>query len=318
MEPRASSNQGSLIPSMLYSRTLLGCLLLATSLHAELTPEQQQVPLEVLPKDNSLAKVVLIAGSTSNKPGQHEYFAGCALLMDWLKTASGIAPVMVADGWPKNEAVLDGAKAVLLFLDGGTKLSFLEPTRWAKMQSLADAGTGFIVLHQGIDCPADKAATFKDWFGAVFQGDIGCRGHWDVKFDAIPTHAINRGMKPFALPGDGWLYNLHFADKNVTHILACPMPDSSRKTEDAIAHAGRAETVAWSYERTNGGRSFGFTGCDLHANWGDANQRLLVLNGILWAAKLDVPANGLASDVTPEALKKNWDRKVFLKKASKE
>jgi hypothetical protein len=62
----------------------------------------------------------------------------------------------------------------------------------------------------------------------------------------------------------------------------------------------------------------GFTGCDLHANWGDANQRLLVLNGILWAAKLDVPANGLASDVTPEALKKNWDRKVFLKKASKE
>jgi hypothetical protein len=186
------------------------------------------------------------------------------------------------------------------------------------MQSLADAGTGFIVLHQGIDCPADKAATFKDWFGAVFQGDIGCRGHWDVKFDAIPTHAINRGMKPFALPGDGWLYNLHFADKNVTHILACPMPDSSRKTEDAIAHAGRAETVAWSYERTNGGRSFGFTGCDLHANWGDANQRLLVLNGILWAAKLDVPANGLASDVTPEALKKNWDRKVFLKKASKE
>jgi hypothetical protein len=221
---------------------------------------------------------------------------------------------MVADGWPKNEAVLDGAKAVLLFLDGGTKLPFLEPTRWAKMQSLADAGTGFIVLHQGIDCPADRAATFKDWFGAVFQNDIGCRGHWDVKFDTIPTHAINHGMKPFALPGDGWLYNLHFADKGVTHLLACPMPDSSRKSDAAKAHAGRAETVAWSYERPNGGRSFGFTGCDLHANWANANQRLLVLNGILWSAKIDVPATGLASEVTPEALKANWDRKVFLKK----
>lgn len=302
---------------MTFTRTLLVCLCLATSLHAELTPEQQQVPLEVLPTDSSLAKIVLIAGSTSNKPGQHEYFAGCALLMDWLKAAPGVAPVMVADGWPKNEAVLDGAKAVLLFLDGGPKLPFLEPTRWAKMQSLADAGTGFIVLHQGIDCPADKAAAFKDWFGAVFQSDIGCRGHWDVKFDAIPTHAINRGMKPFALPGDGWLYNLHFADKGVTHLLAGPMPDSSRKTEHAKSHAGRAETVAWSYERPNGGRSFGFTGCDLHSNWGDANQRLLVLNGILWSAKIDVPATGLASEVTPEALKKNWDRKVFLKKAAK-
>ncbi len=294
--------------------TLLGSLLIATSLHAEFTTKQQQVPLEVLPKDAALTKIVLIAGSTSNKPGQHEYFAGCALMMDWLEAVPGLAPVMVAEGWPKNETVLDSAKAVLLFLDGGDKLSYLEPTRWAKMQSLADAGTGFIVLHQGIDCPADKAATFKDWFGAVFQSDIGCRGHWDVKFDSIPTHPINHGMKPFALPGDGWLYNLHFADKGVTHVLACPMPDSSRKSDAAKAHAGRAETVAWSYERANGGRSFGFTGCDLHANWADANQRLLVLNGILWSAKIDVPTNGLASEVTPEALKANWDRKVFLKK----
>jgi len=302
---------------MKFIQPFLLCLLLSTGARAELTAEQQQVPLEVLPKDTSLAKIVLIAGSTSNKPGQHEYFAGCALMMDWLKAVPGVAPVVVAEGWPKNEAVLDGAKAVLLFLDGGDKLPFLEPTRWARMQALADAGTGFIVLHQGIDCPADKAAAFKDWFGAVFQGDIGCRGHWDVKFDALPTHPINRGMKPFELLKDGWLYNLHFAEKGVTPVLACPMPDSSRKTEDAKAHTGRAETVAWAYERANGGRSFGFTGCDLHSNWADANQRLLVLNGILWSAKLDVPANGLASEVTPEGLKANWDRKVFLKKAVK-
>ncbi len=151
----------------------------------------------------------------------------------------------------------------------------------------------------------------------MFQSDIGCCGHWDVKFDAIPPHPINHGMKPFRLPGDGWLYNLHFAEKNVTHLLACPMPDSSRKSDAAKAHTGRAETVAWSFERANGGRSFGFTGCDLHANWADANQRLLVLNGILWSAKIDVPANGLASEVTPEALKKNWDRKVSLKKEAK-
>ena len=296
--------------------TLLGSLLIATSLHAELTAEQQQVPLEVMPKDASLARVVLIAGSTSNKPGQHEYFAGCALMMEWLKAVPGIAPVMVADGWPKNEAVLDGAKAVLIFADGGDKLSFLEPARWARMEALVRAGTGFVILHQGIDCPPDKAATFKDWFGAAFQSDIGCRGHWDVKFDTIPTHPINQGMKPFELTKDGWLYNLHFADKGVTHLLACPMPDASRKTSDAKAHAGRAETVAWAYERANGGRSFGFTGCDLHANWGDANQRLLILNGILWSAKIDVPANGVASSVTPEGLKANWDRKVFIKKTA--
>jgi hypothetical protein len=318
---RAALLEGSLLSNpnpMPYIRTLIGLLFVSSTFaQAALTPEQQRVPVEVLPSDATLAKIVLIAGSTSNKPGQHEYFAGCALLAEWLKTVPGVAPVMVADGWPKNEAVLDDAKAVLLFLDGGPKLSFLDPARWAKMQALADAGTGFVVLHQAIDCPTDRAATFKSWFGAVFQNDIGCRGHWDMNFESIPTHAINRGMKPFALPGDGWLYNLDFEKKGVTPVLAGPMPDNSRKTPNAKAHAGRAETVAWAFERDNGGRSFGFTGCDLHSNWENANQRLLVLNGILWSAQIEVPASGIASEITPEGLQKNWDRKVFLKKTTK-
>ena len=75
-------------------------LLLAASVRAEFTSEQQQVPLEVLPTDATKAKVVLMAGTPSNKPGQHEYFAGCALLMDWLKSASDVAPVMVATSFP--------------------------------------------------------------------------------------------------------------------------------------------------------------------------------------------------------------------------
>ncbi len=287
------------------------------SIHAELTTEQQQVPLEQIPTDAKAAKIVLIAGVPSNKPGQHEYFAGCALMFDWLKAVPGVAPVMAAEGWSKNEAVLDGARCVLLYMDGGDKHSFLEPARWAKMQSLAKAGTGFVLLHQGIDCKPERADDFKAMFGAAFLGDIGCRGHWDVDFTSIPTHPILNGVKPFPLLKDGWLYNLHFADQGVTHLLQCQMPDSSRKTDDAKAHSGRAETVAWSYERPDGGRSFGFTGCDLHANWVEANQRRLLLNGILWSAKLDVPASGVASETTPDQLAKNWDRKLFTAKAKK-
>ncbi len=296
---------------------LLCSALLTQPLLAELTPEQQQAPLEALPQDAKLAKIVLMAGSPSNKPGQHEYFAGCALIMEWLKAVPGVAPVLVADGWPKNEAVLDGARAVLLFMDGGIKLPFLEEGRWKRMQALADSGTGLVVLHQGIDCPADRAEAFKQWFGAAFQPDIGCRGHWDVQFVSVPSHPITRGMQPFELLKDGWLYNLHFASQGVTPVLACPMPENSRKTADAKAHAGRDETVAWAYERPNGGRSFGFTGCDLHANWADANQRRLVLNGLLWSAKIEVPEGGVASAASPEALKKNWDRKLFVKKVAK-
>jgi len=296
-------------------------ILLATafsllSARAELTTEQQQVPLEVMPGDASAAKIVLLAGSPSNKPGQHEYFAGCALLREWLAAVPGVAPVMVADGWPKNEAVLDGARAVVFFMDGGPKLPFLTPERRAKVQALADAGAGFIVLHQAVDCPADLAPSFKEWFGAAFQPDIGCRGHWDVKFDSVSSHAVTSGMKPFELLKDGWLYNLHFAEKGVTPLLAAQMPDTSRKTEHAKSHAGRAETVAWAFERPNGGRSFGFTGCDLHASWAVPEQRRMLVNALLWSAKLPVPATGAATD-SPVDLAKNLDRKIFTPKAKK-
>jgi len=288
-------------------------LLLTSALHAELTPDQQKVPLEALPSDPAAAKIVLLAGSPSNKPGQHEYFAGCALLRAWLSEVPGVAPVMVADGWPKNEAVLDGARCVLYYMDGGAKLPFLTPERLAKVKALADAGTGFVILHQAIDCPAGNAEDFKSWFGAVFQSDIGCRGHWDVKFESVTPHATTAGIKPFELVKDGWLYNLHFAEKNVTPVLACLMPEKSRTSADAKAHANRAEVVAWSYERANGGRSFGFTGCDLHASWAVPEQRRMLINALLWTAKL--PAT--EPKMTPVDLSSNLDRKIFTPKVPK-
>jgi len=279
-----------------------------------LTEEQQKVPLEANVADRSLAKIVLIAGAPSNKPGQHEYFAGCALLREWLAELPSVTPVMVANGWPQDEAVFEGARSVLFFLDGGEKLTFLTPERLARMETLAAAGTGFIMLHQAIDCPPAQVPQFKRWFGAAFQSDIGCRGHWDVAFSAIPTHPITSGLAPFDLPKDGWLYNLHFAETGVTPLLTCAMPLASRKTADAKAHPERSETVAWAYERTDGGRSFGFTGCDLHGNWAEPNQRLLLLNAILWTAKQPIPETGVTSSVTDEQLKQNWDRKLFQKR----
>lgn len=292
-------------------------VLSASSLRAELTAEQQKIALEADTADKSLAKIVLLAGSPSNKPGQHEYFAGCAMMMDWLRTVPGVWPVLVADGWPKNEAILDGAKCVVSYMDGGDKMAFLEPARWERMKKLAAAGTGLVVLHQGVDCPADRAAEFQGWFGAVFGKDIGCRGHWDVKFDTVPAHAVNTGLAPFELIKDGWLYNLHFAASGVTPLLAAAMPEKSRSTADAKSHAGRAETVAWAFYRPGGGRSFGFTGCDLHKNWDVDAQRKLVVNGILWSAGLPIPEGGPKTTCTADDLAKNLDRKIFLPKKAK-
>jgi hypothetical protein len=164
------------------------------------------------------------------------------------------------------------------------------------------------MLHQAVDLPADHAEEMKSWLGAVFQGDIGSRGHWDMEFGEFPQHPINRGVTAFAAPLDGWLFNLHFADGAVP-LLAGQVPDKARSTADAKAHAGRAEVIGWAYERANGGRSFGFTGCDLHRNWSVESQRRLVTNGILWSAKIDVPTTGAPVPFEPASIGANLDFK---------
>lgn len=282
---------------------------------AGLTEEQSRVPLEKDASDPKLAKVVVIAGSVSNRAGQHEYFAGCALMMDWLKQNAGVWPVLAAEGWPKDEKIFDGAKAVVVYADGGAKLSFLEPARWAKIKALMNAGTGLVMLHQAVEVPAPQAEELKSWLGAVWQPDIGSRGHWDMEFNEFPKHPALRGVTPFAAPLDGWLFNLHFAPGAVP-LLMGQVPDKARSTADAKSHAGRPEVIAWAYERPNGGRSFAFTGCDLHKNWQVESQRRLVTNGILWAAKIEVPESGAAVPMTPAQLSANMDAKPAAKPAT--
>ena len=266
-------------------------LLVLVSSAFSLTPEQQEIPLEAAPPDPKLAKIVLVAGSVSNKVGQHEYFAGCTLMRHWLQAEAGVWPTLVAEGWPKDERVFEGARAVVIYADGGVKTPFLTPERWAVIEKTVQAGAGLVMLHQAVEVPAEQAETLKSWLGGVWQPDIGARGHWDMEFAKFPEHPILRGVAPFAAPLDGWLYNLHFAEK-ATPLLVGQVPDKHRATADAKAHAGRDEVVAWAYERAGGGRAFAFTGCDLHRNWGVESQRRFVMNGILWAAGREVPAKG--------------------------
>jgi len=87
-------------------------------------------PIEKLPADSKLAKIVLIAGSNSFKTGEHEYVGGCAVLLDLLSQNPGVAPVLALD-WPQKEETLTGAKAVVFFFDGGDKHAVLKGDRAA-------------------------------------------------------------------------------------------------------------------------------------------------------------------------------------------
>jgi hypothetical protein len=295
----------------------LAFLCLVLSLRAAPSYDQSGVPLEVDAPRAGLTKIVLLAGGPSSKAMAHEYFAGCALLMEWLKQQPGVWPVM-ARGWPANERVLEGAKCVVYFGDGGGKQPFADPQRWAVLSRLMNEGAGLVLLHQAMDLPAGPdGAKIKGWLGAVYHSDIGSRGHWDMDFKTIPAHEVTRGVKPFAAPADGWLYNLHFAPTGMTPLLTGAVPDKSRSTADAKKYAGREEVIAWAYTRPDGARGFGFTGADLHQSWSYDSQRTLVMNGILWAARLPVPASGVQVAFDPANLERNLDDKRNAAAAAK-
>ena len=126
----------------------------------------------------------------------------------------------------------------------------------------------------------------------------------------MPDHPITRGVGPFSIQ-DEWYYNIRFEPemKGITPILKATPPDNTRGTPEAKKHPGREEILAWAYDRANGGRSFGFTGAHFHKNWGDPNFRRLVLNAILWTARVDVPSDGAKVDFDAKDLEKNLDRK---------
>src|SRR5438105_15079246 len=96
--------------------------------------DQSKVPVEVQPTDPDAVKIVLVAGRPSHGPGEHEFFAGCAVLRELLKQTPGVFPVLARDGWPKDPRTFDGAQAVVFFLDGGGGHPVIQGDHLAQLQ----------------------------------------------------------------------------------------------------------------------------------------------------------------------------------------
>jgi hypothetical protein len=272
--------------------------------------DQSKVPLEVEPPaDFKGKKIVLVAGRQSHGPGDHEFFAGTSILMNLLKQ-NGVWGVMARDGWPKNEKIFDGAASLVFYMDGGGGHPVIKPERMEKLQKYLDNGIGWVNLHYAVEYPKEPGKKILSWMGGYYETGFSINPHWDASIRSLPKHPISRGVKPFVIR-DEWYYNMRFAEdmKNITPILVAIPPDSTRGTPDAKMHPGRPEVMAWAFDRADGGRSFGFTGAHFHRNWGDENFRRVVVNAILWTAKVDVPEDGAKVEFDAADLNKNLDRK---------
>jgi len=266
-------------------------------------------------------KIVFLAGPPSHGPGDHEHRAGCLLLKSCLDSVKGVTSVVYSNGWPDDPSAFDGAAAVVIYSDGGGGHPFLKGDRLETIGALMRKGVGLACLHYAVEpTPERGEKEFLDWIGGAFEPNWSVNPTWVAEFKTLPEHPITRGVKPFSLR-DEWYFHMRFRDgmQGVTPILSAVASESTMSRKDGphegnptvreSVKRGDPQHMAWAAERANGGRGFGFTGGHYQKNWGNDSFRKIVLNAILWVAHVEVPPNGLESNVTAEQLAQNLDPK---------
>ncbi|RKX36675.1 MAG: hypothetical protein DRP64_18265, partial [Verrucomicrobia bacterium] len=249
-----------------------------------------------------MKRIILIAGRDSHPPGQHDYDAYVDLLAKWLTAAKLPEKIEVKVFHEKRGlddlSVFDGADTIVIGNDYGSM--FLRRSLGASKQfrALMAGGVGLVCLHGGTSMePVNDITRLEhlDWIGGVWiRGFSRNYSTKQLKKGQLlplpsPEHPICRGVKPFSTSEESY----------------CPMWFTSKGKLEPLVHfpmRGGLQTIGWAFERPDGGRSFGYTGMHALKTLGVDDVRKLLLNAILWTAKMEVPAQGVASTVKPEEI----------------
>ncbi|MBP86549.1 MAG: hypothetical protein CMJ64_07530 [Planctomycetaceae bacterium] len=231
-------------------------------------------------------RVLLLSQAPDGHPaGTHEYHAGMRVLATCLKYVPGVQVKHVhADGdWPEGPELIRDADGVVLFVSEGAKWIHQDPRRLAAFAELAGRGGGFVCLHWGMGA---RDAKYIDGFLKLFGG---CHGGPDRKYKVVDTelsvaqtdHPVTFGIGDIKLHEE-FYYKLKFVDAgdNLKPVLKAEID-------------GTVETVAWAWQRGDGGRSFGFSGGHFHENWKREEYRRVMSQAVLWTLAIPVPKHGL-------------------------
>lgn len=249
-------------------------------------------------------EVAIIVGPDHHPSGTHEALSTGRLIQFLLENNRSDLRIRatVLQSWPSGGSVLERA-ATLVFLG-----DLFPPTQMPdrerimrEVSQLMDRGVGIVCVHYatGIhadDVPPKGEHPLLGWLGGYFANP-GTPGHSSVA-RLFPEariqpwgsmHPIERGWDAFVIDDEPYYQNFFGAagiGEGVT-LLAYSMlpPESPQK-----------EAVAWCVERKDTGRGFGVVMPHFFRNWSHADLRKLILNGIVWTARLEVPAGGVETD----------------------
>ena len=222
-------------------------------------------------------------GPDGHPPTTHEYMDGLKVLYGVLKPVQNLQITTIkADGkWENGPELIDRADGIVMFVSEGAKWVSLDEWRLAAFQRAAKRKAGLVVLHWGMGC---KDAKHIDDFLALFGG---CHGGPDRKYTIVETDVTPEKKHPIAAGIDSFR-----AKDEFYHDLKFVEPNGSVQPVVTVEIEGTRHTVAWSWDRPGGGRSFGFSGLHFHENWKKTEYRRLVAHAVLWTNGVPVPEKG--------------------------
>ena len=247
---------------------------------------------------NAAPKQLLLIGDKpdGHKPGTHEYMAGVRILAKLLEKVPEVETRVVrgAEPWAEGPEMIAKADGVVFFVSQGARWMQRGPRRYDALAKLAERRGGVAALHWGVGA---KEGKYVEGQVRLLGGSRGGPGRKHGVFTAKlklagEDHPTLCGIEPFEIH-DEFYYKLDLAEKPaVTPLLTT-----------RIKGKGPHETVAWAWERPDGGRSFGFVGMHYHRNWQRPEYRRLIAQGVLWSLGLPIAEKGIDVEIDPEALK---------------
>lgn len=234
-------------------------------------------------------KTVLLIGKDRDHPYQtHEYMAWCKLLAGCLEQTPGVKTIVV-NGWPKDEAVLDRADAVVFYTKQAGDVLFA-PEHRKQADELLKRGVGLTAIHWGTGATGDeKGQLWLKALGGWFHNSFSKLKFATLKIrQPAEDHPVCRGWKPYDLHDEYYL-KLRFAP-GAKPIMTVSTDDTNY-------------VVGWLFERADGGRSFGCVLGHFHKQFAIEPFRRSLVNGILWTLGKDIPAGGAPCKITPADMK---------------
>lgn len=250
-------------------------------------------------EDESIRKVVLIPTKLDHPWSTHMYADVCRILADCLNQTPGVEAVVSPElDWPKDDRLLKDVDAVVFYSRPAGDI-VLSPAHRKEADELLKRRVGFTAIHWATAAEKNVGDDYQKilggWFNFAFSG---------LKIDRqplkqlAPGHPICRGWTGYELR-DEFYTNLRF------HPDATPILNVEVDQRD--------QTVAWVYERPDGGRSFGTTLGHFHENYGVEAFRRMLVNGILWTARIEVPATGAPVAIGPESLEPSQPPRALVR-----